>query len=190
MRRLLPLLCTGLVLVACNKTGPSATTGEKPAAAPSNPTVTETYTNETEGYSIRYPQGWIVQENVTLTTNDTDYTGTSIVYPADEQKSTLLDSQVHIAMGEGACPSSEGYDVVTIGNRQWTRFIWGDAAAGNKYDGMTSFTDHDGNCYTVNFYLHSCNLGPDCGPDHSKPFDKASLIPSFEAILATFEFAS
>lgn len=194
MRRL-PLL-TLLVLVACSAqpgTPPPSTSSSAPSSSSSSssePVFPRTYRNDKLKYVIDYPAGWTVEENAPLSTDQYEVRGTAIIMPASAfSGTTLSETQMHIATPK-ACPA-QPYDARerTLGENIWKESTWSGVGAGNLYQGslLTLLRDRK-QCYAVTYYFHSCNLGPDCGPGRDKPFDKAALLKTFDAVLGTLRF--
>jgi hypothetical protein len=61
--------------------------------------------------------------------------------------------------------------------------------AGNLYESTVYRTEAVGRCYTFVLWVHSCNLGPDCGTAHAKPYDRVEVSGVFRHILSTAVFA-
>jgi hypothetical protein len=184
MRSYTPLVLV-LLLASC-ATAPAGTGGglSSSSAAASLPSQLGRVYESAEGYSIAYPDGWDVRENATLNLPDTARTGTSFSPPPAFGKGTTFDdAAVQVASESGACAGSG--TLVTVGTTPFTRSSWSDAGAGNLYEGADYATKQGGRCVHVTLYMHSCNLGPDCGPGHDKPFDRLPLRTVFEQMVST-----
>jgi hypothetical protein len=140
------------------------------------------------GYSIRYPDDWTVKTKDALITENYEANGTSFNAPL-ETGSKLFEAKMHVSVLE-SCPGS--IMIMSSGEQiDGTLFItrsWDGAAAGNRYEGRTWAGTIDGKCYLLTGYLHSCNLGPDCGPMYTKEWDKAAYMKTFEEIVKTFRW--
>ncbi len=186
MRRL-TLLLTVLLLASCASAPGTGTETSSSSAASSLPSQLGRVYQSAEGYGIAYPDGWTVQENATLNLPDGERTGTSFSPPdAFGQGTTFDDAAVQVAAEAGACAGSG--TVVDVNGTAFKRGSWSDAAAGNLYEGAEYATENAGRCYHVTLYMHSCNLGPDCGPGHDKPFDRLPLRTVFEQMVSTLSF--
>jgi len=76
----------------------------------------------------------------------------------------------------------------TIDGKDFTTFTLGDAGAGNFYDTTSYRGIVDGDCYAIEYTIHSTNLG-NYSPDQGiKEFDKAKIQNTLEAIISSFQF--
>jgi hypothetical protein len=76
---------------------------------------------------------------------------------------------------------------VTIGNYQFYKFVAGDAAAGNLYETTSYRGIVDGDCYAIEYTIHSTNIG-NYSPDQGiKEFDKAKIQSEMEKIVKSFK---
>ncbi|MBX4199102.1 hypothetical protein KW800_02385 [Candidatus Parcubacteria bacterium] len=69
---------------------------------------------------------------------------------------------------------------VTISGYQFTKFNQSDAAAGNRYDSTVYHGIFDGDCYAIEYTIHSTNIGnypPELGV---KEFDKGKIEDTLE----------
>lgn len=178
MRRFLPLLALPLLLAACSR-----------PAAPAQDSSTlpgKVYAKEGNAYSVSYPDGWRIEEQTTLNTPSGDLTGTAFVPPsANAKDTTLLGANVHVAI-QSSCPQIENSQSAIINRYPYRHGSWTDAAAGNLYTGNVYITQYDGKCAVITLFQHLCNLGPDCGPKHSTPFNDAGLRTTFDAMVQSF----
>lgn len=144
-------------------------------------------------YTLEYPSDWTVTRNATLPEVGYDMLGTILRYPALDDGTTLTDAAIHISVGS-ACPSLANAETTgpatkaTVGGREWDKVSRDGVGAGNRYRGDTYTRTEGGLCYAISTLLHSCNLGPDCGENHSKPFDEQRMYALFDSILSTFAF--
>jgi hypothetical protein len=77
---------------------------------------------------------------------------------------------------------------IMIGGTVFTIFHFADAGAGNYYETTSYRTVHDGQCYAVEYTIHSnqiANYPPEYG---LKPFDEIKLHDVLDRIVGTFQF--
>lgn len=160
------------------------------ACSPSDGTV---LLDDNAFYSLRYPSHWTLESGVTMPEAGYEAPGTLLTYPAELDYTTLTDAAVHVYAGT-VCPSLEKVEMVgnaataVIGGETWQRVTRDGAGAGNRYQGDTYMLMRKNTCYAISTLLHSCNLGSDCGENHTIPFDKAAMDKAFAKILSTFAF--
>lgn len=148
---------------------------------------------QTGHFSAQYPDDWTAKSNVTMPEAGYETLGTLLTYPADKDRTTLTSAGMHLAYGSG-CPDLKNIesvgspDTVTIGGKQWTHYVRDGVGAGNRYQGDTYVYQEPGACYLISTLEHSCNLGPDCGENHSAPFDKKAMDALFGTVVSSFSF--
>ena len=77
---------------------------------------------------------------------------------------------------------------VMIGGTAFAEIALGDAGAGNYYDTTSYRTVRDGQCYAIEYTIHSMNIG-NYSPDQGiKAFDQAKIKSIFEGIVQSFKF--
>jgi membrane-bound inhibitor of C-type lysozyme len=77
---------------------------------------------------------------------------------------------------------------VTINNQKFTKINFTDAGAGNLYDTTSYRTILNGQCYAIEYIIHSSNIynySPDQGV---KEFDKAKVTAQLESMVQSFSF--
>lgn len=75
-----------------------------------------------------------------------------------------------------------------ISGYSFAKFVAGDAGAGNFYDRTSYRGIVDGDCYSIEYNIHSTNIGA-YGPDQGiKEFDKALIEGELEKIIKSFKF--
>ncbi len=184
-----------LSLVACNSApGPGTGSGSSIGSSISSVVATSSVSSVTAAlsrsysdstFSVNYPAGWSVRQSVPLTTEDYNVVGTAIMLPKPE-KSTLDEAQFHVALQE-SCPAQKDAKSVMINGIAYKQSNWSGVGAGNLYEGKTYTTSHDGKCAVITLYVHSCNLGSDCG-EGVTAYDKQELAAMFDSMLSTFAF--
>ena len=189
--RLSPIaLILPLVLLGCTSTptGPASSASSSSVAVSSaaSSSAVGHYENPGIGYSIEVAAGWTVQEDKQVVTEDYQATGTAFVATA-ETRTTLSEAYFHVSQ-VATCPSLTKTTPVTIAGKTFQRATWSGVGAGNLYEGVSYFGAKDAGCLLMTGYLHSCNLGADCGENHSAPFDKAAYISKFDAMAKSVQF--
>jgi hypothetical protein len=165
-------------LAACNNAGSST---EAPHGG-----LPITYRSPDGQFSVRHPDGWNMEENHVLTTNDYEATGTALLAPTDRTKTTLYEGIFHVAKMD-TCPISLN-DEVTMNGQSWRHDTWNGAGAGNLYEGETYATETEGSCLVVTLYAHSCNLSPEeCGPTKPQKYDKGALFGTMHQMIETLK---
>ena len=77
---------------------------------------------------------------------------------------------------------------VMIGNTAFSEITLSDAGAGNFYETTSYRTVRDGECYAVEYTIHSTNIG-NYSPDQGiKEFDKTKITSVLENIVQSFKF--
>lgn len=160
MKRTLPFLLLA-ALAACT----AAPSGEQPSGKAS----LRTYSDDEIGYSIDVPSDWTITERDSIATDGYTAVGTSFAYPAERDRSALGEAKVNVATLP-ECPAQDGGTMETVNGRQFMRTDFDGVGAGNRYRGQTYAIERGGSCVVVTLYTHSCNLGPDCGPDRQEPY--------------------
>lgn len=189
MTNRIPLFASVLLLAACTASAPS------PGGQGSSSTASasDMKTLQTGHFSVRYPADWTQKSNVTMPESGYETLGTLLTYPAEKDRTTLTSAGMHFSFGSG-CPSLENIEsrgapgTATIGGKTWTHYVRDGVGAGNRYQGDTYVYEETGACYLISTLEHSCNLGPDCGENHSAPFDKEKIDALFGQVLSTFAF--
>jgi glycosyltransferase involved in cell wall biosynthesis len=77
---------------------------------------------------------------------------------------------------------------VTINGYPFTKFTLGDAGAGNFYETTSYRGLLDGDCYAIEYTIHSTNIGAYSPDQGIKEFDKVKVTNEFESIIASFKF--
>ncbi len=144
------------------------------------PSSVRTYTDADLGYAIDIPNDWTIVKDDYIVTDHYGFTGTSFVYPAGRDHSTLLEAKVHIAELDG-CWFVDYNE--TINATVFSKQAWDGLAMGNSYQGQTFQAKHNGACIVVTLYTHSCNLGGiSCGKDHVLPFSYDDTLSKLKSV--------
>lgn len=84
--------------------------------------------------------------------------------------------------------SSAAPVTVTINGTSYTKFVSGDAGAGNFYETTSYHALRDSQCYAIEYTIHSTNLG-NYSPDQGiSAFDKAKVQAVLESMVQSFRF--
>jgi len=75
-----------------------------------------------------------------------------------------------------------------ISGYPFTRFAKNGAAAGNLYETVSYRGLLDGDCYALEYTIHSTNIANYSPDQNIKEFDKAKVQNEFEKIIASFKF--
>jgi hypothetical protein len=188
------LLCLTLafVLVACN---PTVVPGESSFSSAQSSSVSSVALNLYEdsgiGYSINIPADWTTLEDKEVITAGYEVKGTAFVAPMETTGTALNEAYFHVAQ-IGSCPKVSAPESasgsVVIAGVTFQRTNWSEGAAGNLYEGITYAGLKDAGCLVLTGYLHSCNLGVDCGENHSAPFNKQAYLSTFDAMAKSVQF--
>lgn len=196
MKRFLLLSAAFLTLGACMQINQNASQGGSSSSASSapdyssvpTPALTQTYADKKAGYSIQYPDGFKVERNKQLTANEYEVMGTAFVFPASyAPDTTLLEAEIHVGTTV-TCPSLDSPNQQVIDGFPFDQSTWMGVATGNLYEGTVYTSYKDGKCYVATLYIHSCNLGPDCTPGHTKTFPRIPMKALFAKMMQTFRF--
>lgn len=179
-----------LVLIACAPApGGSSSSAASSETVSSSAAVTR-YEDTGIGYSIGVPAGWTTAEDKELNAANYQAKGTAFVAPP-ETGTTLDEAYFHVSQA-ATCPeppaSRAASESVTIAGVPFQKSTWSDGAAGNLYEGVMYAGPKDAGCFVLTGYLHSCNLGVDCGAGHSTPFQKEAYLSTFDAMAKSVQF--
>ncbi len=76
----------------------------------------------------------------------------------------------------------------TVSGYPFIKFTTGDAGAGNFYETTSYRGLLDGDCYVIEYTIHSTNIG-NYSPDQGiKEFDKAKIVKELEDVIKSFKF--
>jgi len=164
------------------------------------------FTDVSESFSVAYPP------TLVLSGGDTGYTETwrqqtgtlgmtlvKIRIPKTFQPETNF-SEAIFTVGTSADPDAvaqcltdaNGANVEksqgTMKDVLFTKLSFSDAGAGNYYDTTSYRTVHDGQCYAIEYTIHSTNLANYSSESGIKAFDRAKIKNILEAIVESFAF--
>lgn len=77
---------------------------------------------------------------------------------------------------------------VMIGGTKFTKIISSDAGAGNYYETTSYRTLKDGECYALEYTIHSMDINNYASGQGIKEFDKNSVVNILDSIVTSFKF--
>ncbi|MDB4978266.1 MAG: hypothetical protein JWM56_452 [Candidatus Peribacteria bacterium] len=121
-------------------------------------------------------------EDIALAIPDSLYAGT-----------VLSSATVSVTSQKDACPAPNyeqqtGKHTEVINSIPFDVTTGTGVGAGNLYESSIYNTVHNGVCHSIVLLRHSCNLGPDCGEGHTKPYNKKAVNEALMSIVRTFAF--
>jgi hypothetical protein len=175
-----------------------------------NPAEWQTDQDSAGGFSIAYPIDFSIDQNYPATPS-TDWrlgaNGTAgvkalaITIPsAFEPQTNFVDATLTVGRSaNGAAVAgclvpdpTAGEDVATstmaINGIAFTVFHSNDAGAGNLYDTTSYRTVHGGQCYALEYTVHSSQVANYPASYDLKPYNKAAVTGLFDRIVGTFKF--
>jgi hypothetical protein len=176
----------------------------------SNTAEWQTDANNTKGeFSIAYPIDFGTQDNYTATPstnwrNGATSTGTvffTLTIPkAFEPQTNLADVTLRVGSSKETNAVTQCLNVdpnsgetmatstATINGVSFTVFHASDAGAGNFYQTTSYRTIHAGQCYAIEYTIHSGNIENYPASYNLQPFDQAKIDSLMQAIIGTFQF--
>lgn len=202
----------GKTVAAIGRT-PAATNATDGAAAAyyADPAEWQTDANNTQGgFSIAYPPDFDAQDNASAAPStdwrlDADGTPgvkyfTLTVPRAFEPQTNFVDATLTVgasgndaAVAQCMTPDAGGEpgtatSSATINGIAFTIFTFGGAAAGNHYDTKSYRTLHAGECYAVEYTVHSGEIANYPPSYRIQPFNEPQIDSVMEKIVGTFNF--
>lgn len=165
------------------------------AIAPDPGGLPQIYASSTTGFSIRYPEGYIVNSSyqyqalgpgkeingVKFTIRETMATGTNLSsYDTGisvEKVPDVADCQAKLFIDDPNASSSE----ITDNNTLYSIAYTNGAGAGNFYEENVWAIPGANPCVAIRYFIHSMNIG-NYTPGAVREFDKQALINQFDAI--------
>jgi hypothetical protein len=199
-------------LNANRASAPTVATSTPPTQTTSTTTTTtttstaKTYTDSGHTFTFEYPSQFTVTSGsgtstdwMTNATTSGKLLATLIIPRSFEPKTNFADAKFTVGASSNAAavstclsvPPSGGpvqKNVVTINGVSYTKYTSGDAAAGNFYETTSYRTVHNGQCYALEYTIHSTNLS-NYSPDQGiTQFDKAKVQNTLEGLVQSFKF--
>ncbi len=207
---ILLVLVGGFLIYNNNLSKPIAVDTDTSEGFTQSTSESKKYTNPAGTFSFNYnPAFSVVESEPTLALDwrlDADTLGTLLVtmnVPRSYIPNTNF-SEAKITYGRSGDPAAIGKCTedsnpngfaptdTTLAGYPAKRYVMSDAGAGNRYDSVSYRGILDGDCYAIEYTIHSTNIG-NYSPDQGiVEFDKAKLESELEAIIAStvFELAS
>ncbi len=172
----------------------------KPEVAPNGPGVTQGTTlknyEDPEGvFRFAYPAAYMVtgREGARLAklTVDRGYmpqTNFSEAWLTVEWSNKAEDIKTCHAVTNDAMPRGPIITKTEVSGHPFTKMISGEAAMGNHYETTTYQGLLDGDCYTIEYVIHSTNIQNYPVEMGIKEFDKEKVVSELENIVQSFEF--
>lgn len=144
------------------------------------------------GGEMGYTQNW--RANATTT----GLVLVQVVMPKSSQPKTNF-SEAKFTVGVSSDPSAislcqtatngeQSAGAVTINGVKFAKTNLRDAGAGNFYDTTSYRALLDGDCFALEYTIHSTNLGNYDPSQGIKQFDKQKVVDGFEGIVKSFQF--
>lgn len=155
--------------------------------------TTSVYASTTLGYSISYPQGYMVNEAYAYDQFGPKklVKGVSFTIPAAMATGTNLSADTHVSVEElpraKNCtadifiPANVKAAALTDGTTQYSVASTSGAGAGNFYEETVYALTGSKPCTAVRYYVHSTNIG-NYPQGAVTEYDKASLLSAFDTI--------
>jgi hypothetical protein len=160
------------------------------------------------GFSFAYPLDFQVADDYSSAQStdwrlNVDMPGelmiTLAIPKAFEPQTNFSDARLTIGRsGNGAAlqncvlPSANGspatYSTTTINGISFAKYVSADAGAGNYYETTSYRTVHAGQCWAVEYTIHSNQIANYPPEYHLKQFDETKVKSVLEGIVGTFRF--
>jgi hypothetical protein len=113
---------------------------------------------------------------------NTNFSEAKLVVGWSNDSKAITTCTVSGGNGEG-----EG-DQVIIGRIPFMKFISGGVGAGNFYETTSYRAILDGDCYSLEYTIHSTNIGNYPEEQGVKEFDKSKIVSELEGVVQSFKF--
>ncbi len=163
------------------------------AVAAASQDLPNVYSNGTDGFSIRYPQGFTVDANYSdQVTPSKTFSGVKFTIPASMAKGTNLSNDSYVAVelipkSNGTCNAGMFFDPamkvayqnVTDAGKTYSYASSTDAAAGNRYEEDIYALPGTNPCIAVHYLIH-WGVYENYPAGSIKEFDKDALTKLFD----------
>ena len=158
--------------------------------------LTQAYSNETQGFSLRYPTGYTVDEAYKYSERGpgTDIGGVKFTIPSSVASGTNLSPDTHVSIEEipnaGTCsaalflPSGSTMTTITDNDTLYSVGTFSDAAMGNRYEETVYAISGTNPCIAVRYTVHY-GVFENYPTGMIKKFDEVALKAQFDAIRRT-----
>ena len=161
----------------------------------------KTYTGETYGFEMKYPQDLAVQEEIPLAVIEGTVLRLSLVNRMYYDGTNLIETSLFVGVRpqkacssewptDGPQDSSERGDLVEtrdISGVSFSRVSSWEGAVGNQYGLITYSALHGGSCYRLALFIHCINIHVFYRQTVSE-FDRTSVFELFDQVISTFRF--
>ena len=175
-----------------------ATIAEQPSA---NTCRWKTYTSETYGFEMEYPQDLAVQEKMPLAVIEGAVIRLPLVNRTYYDATNLVEASLFVGVTpEKACSSewlidcpqdsSERGDTVEtrdISGVSFSRASSWEGAVGHQYGVITYSTLRGVSCYRLSLFIHCINIHV-FDPQTVSEFDRSTVLRLFDQVISTFRF--
>jgi len=165
--------------------------------------------NNNTGWSIAYPIDFDINDNYSITPIDDWRQGTpggsglkpfTLVIPkVFEPQTNFAEATLSVGVSgdqkaimqcliAGSANGVTATSTATINGVIFAVIDSADAGAGNYYETTSYRTIHDGQCYTVEYTIHSGQIANYPSEYQLKPFDETKLHDVLDRIVGTFRF--
>jgi len=161
----------------------------------------KTYTSETYGFEMKYPQDLAMQKEIPLAVIQEAVIRLSLVNRAYYDGTNLVEASLFVGvtpekacssewLADGSQDSSEYGDPAETRNIAGVSFfrdsLW-EGAVGNQYGLITYSALHAGSCYRLALFIHCTNVNV-FDPGTVAEFDRNALTRLFDQVISTFRF--
>ena len=144
------------------------------------------FTDQAKTFSFSYPKKYSISNNGIVTIPKSFQAGTNfseaIFLVNDSQASLDVKNCLIATNGE----QSKGLQ--TIKGINYTKITLSDAGAGNFYDRTSYRTLRNNHCYSIEYTIHSTNIGAYSPDQGIKEFDKVAVVNLLEAMVRNVNF--
>jgi len=165
--------------------------------------------NANAGFSIAYPIDFNAQDGSEATASQNWQIGststgnvyfTLVIPKAFEPQTNLVDATLTIGSSKkksavtqclNATPtggSMTATSTAVVNGNAFTVFQSSDAAAGNLYQTTSYRTVHNGQCYAIEYTIHSSQIANYPASYNLKPFNQQRIEALMQRIIGTFKF--
>lgn len=160
--------------------------------------LTNVYHNGSEGFLLRYPSGYTVNEKYVYGgPTGKDIHGVSFQVPESQTKGTNLSTDTNISVvqvpaGNKTCsadlfisnPNGQKPKEITESGTTYSYATVSDAAAGNRYDESVYAIPGTNPCVAIRYLIHYANI-QNYDPGTVKEFNEQELLSEFNKIRST-----
>jgi len=156
-----------------------------------------TYTSETYGFEMKYPQDLAVQKEIPMAVIQGAVIRLLLVNRAYYDGTNLVEASLFVGVTpEKGCSSTgipcayEGgapTEMRDISGVAFSRTSAWEGAVGHQYGLITYSAPHAGNCYRLALFIHCINVHV-FYPQTVSEFDRTTVLRLFDQVISTFRF--